>query len=627
MRTAQAPALPESFLKRWWARWKRDDAWEAPRDFTTNWRVVPISLIAIVVGVVGAFVAVVLLRLINLFTNLFFYGRWSQEVTSPAGNHLGPWIIAIPVIGALIVGVMARYGSEKIRGHGIPEALEAILLWGSRIEPRVAVLKPVSTAISIGSGGPFGAEGPIIMTGGAFGSLVAQLLRMSSSERKTLLAAGAAAGMSATFDAPVSSVLLAVELLLFESKPRSLIPVAFSSATAAVLRHYLLGAGPLFPVPEHLAFAGASALLGCAIAGVISGAAAMLLTLMVYRSEDAFSKLPIHWMWWPAIGGLVIGIGGWIFPEALGVGYDNIAWLMQGGTALHMIYGILIVKSLIWAISLGSGTSGGVLAPLLMIGGSLGALEAGFLPVVGAGFWPLVSMAAVLGGGLRLPFTAVVFCLEVTHDLSALLPLLIAVTVAYGFTVLTMPRSILTEKIARRGYHLRAESEADPLERFFVRDVMRSNVLALPADLLVDHVASTLKTDIQHGQGLYPVVDADHRLVGVLTRKDVRHAVNSSSPEKPLDRTMTVAQLAHPDPASVYPDELLRPVAYRMALTGFTRMLVVDRADPKRLVGILSWSDLLQGRLRRYEDENTRERVLPIRLFTPSRQRPANPQK
>src|SRR6266480_1086143 len=272
-------------------------------DFTTRPRVITISVMAIVIGVIGAYIALALLQLIGLFTNLFFYQRWSSALVSPAANTLGAFEIVIPVIGALIIGVMARYGSERIRGHGIPEAIEAILINGSRIDPRVALLKPISSAISIGSGGPFGAEGPIIMTGGAVGSLIAQFFHLTSAERKTLLVAGAAAGMSATFAAPLAAVLLAVELLLFEWKPRSLIPVALASATAAAMRRYIIGLGPLFPVPAHPAFIGPEGLLGCVLVGLLAGALSGLLTRAVYAAEDTFQKLPVHWMWWPALGG------------------------------------------------------------------------------------------------------------------------------------------------------------------------------------------------------------------------------------------------------------------------------------------------------------------------------------
>src|SRR5262245_9901058 len=275
-------------------------------DFTTTPRLLKISALALGIGAIGAFVALGLLKLIALFTNLFFYQTFSTQSAQPTEHHLGVFVILVPVIGGLIIGFMARYGSERIRGHGIPEAIEAILLNGSRVEPKLAILKPVSSAISIGSGGPFGAEGPIIMTGGAFGSMAAQFFHLTSTERKTLLVAGAAAGMSATFASPIAAAMLAAELLLFEWKPRSLIPVALASSTAAVIRRYLLGLGPLFPVPAHPANVSPEGLFFCAVAGLLAGALSALLTSLVYWSEDTFHKLPIHWMWWPAIGGLLI---------------------------------------------------------------------------------------------------------------------------------------------------------------------------------------------------------------------------------------------------------------------------------------------------------------------------------
>src|SRR5438874_13144048 len=506
-------------------------------DFTTSPRVIPISLLAVVIGLVAAVVAAALLKLIGLCTNVFFFQRFDTALVSPAGHHLGPFVVLVPVAGALLIGMMARYGSERIRGHGIPEAIEAILMSGSRVEPKVALLKPLSSAISIGSGGPFGAEGPIIMTRGACGSLLAQFFHLTSAERKTLLVAGAAAGMSATFAAPVASVMLAVELLLFEWKPRSLIPVALASAVAAVMRRYLLGFGPLFPVPAHPLFIGPKALLGSALVGLVASVLSSLLTLSEYAAEDAFQKLPIHWMWWPAIGGLAIGLGGLIFPQALGVGYDTIGALLQGSVTTKVILGVLLVKWFIWAVSLGSGTSGGVLAPLLMMGGALGGIEALVLPNVGAGFWPLISMGAILGGTMRSPFTSIVFAFELTHDANIFLPLLVGSVIAHAFTVLTLKRSILTEKVARRGYHLSREYAVDPLEILFVREVMRSKVVALPSTSTLQEMQPSLRADHRQQQRLLPVVSGTGQLVGVFTRRDIRERLEREG-EAALQRTL-----------------------------------------------------------------------------------------
>jgi H+/Cl- antiporter ClcA/CBS domain-containing protein len=598
-------------------------------DFTTSFRVLPIAGLAVAIGVFAAFVAAALLALIAFFTNLFFFQRLSTAAVSPVGHHLGPWVIVVPVVGALIIGLMARYGSERIRGHGIPEAIEAILINGSRIEPKVAMLKPLSSAISIGSGGPFGAEGPIIMTGGAFGSLIAQFFHLTSAERKTLLVAGAAAGMSATFAAPVAAVMLAVELLLFEWKPRSIIPVALASVVAAAVRRHILGFGPLFPVPLHPAYIGANGLLGCVVVGLLAGGLSALLTGAVYASEDAFQHLPIHWMWWPAIGGLVIGIGGFFFPQALGVGYDVIGGLLQGDMPLRILVGVLVVKSAIWAISLGSGTSGGVLAPLLMMGGALGGLEARFLPAEGAGFWPLISMGAILGGTMRSPLTGVIFAFELTHDVNSLLPLLLAVIIAHGFTVLTLRRSILTEKVSRRGFHLSREYEIDPLEVIFAREVVRGGVVALPADATRRDVASLLasaraeKTGHSsasrgpHNQRLFPLVDSNRRLAGVVTRSSLIAWLDRGADAPLMD-------VAHQQPVVAYGDEPLRVVAFRMAEKGVTRLPVVERRDGT-LVGMVALSDLLTARTRILEAEQRRERTLGPGLRLRVFRRPDSP--
>lgn len=576
-------------------------------DFTADRRLIVLSGIALIIGAICAVVAVVLLKLIGLFTNLFFYQRVSMAFIGPAGNHLGPAVIIVPVLGGLIIGLMARYGSERIRGHGIPEAMEAILIGRSKMQPKVAILKPLSSAISIGSGGPFGAEGPIIMTGGACGSIIAQAFHLTAAERKTLLVAGAAGGMSATFASPVAAVLLAVELLLFEWKPRSLVPVALASAVAAALRPYLLGAGPLFPVPPHPEL-GPISLLACLAVGLAAGVASSLLTWGVYAAEDAFHRLPIHWMWWPALGGLAVGIGGLLQPRALGVGYDIIAQLLQGRFVPAALAGLMIVKALIWMSALGSGTSGGVLAPLLIMGGALGALEASCLPGGSRALWSLISMGAILGGTMRSPLTGVVFALELTGDVHALLPLLIACVTGHAFTVLVLPRSILTEKVARRGYHLTREYTVDPLEALTVDEVMSRDVVTVPAALPTTDLEQQYfhpRTGQRH-QG-YPVLDSSGRLVGVVTRSNL---IEPSQPEDLGGRT--VGQLISQPPVVAYVDETCRTAAERMADAGVGRLPVVTREDPRRLVGMVTRSDLLKARKRYLELEQRRERPLSV---------------
>lgn len=575
-------------------------------DFKVDRRVWLLSAIAVCLGVLSALVAFALLWLINVITNLAYFHRFSSQNASPASNHLGLVAVLVPVVGGLIVGVIARFGSEKIRGHGIPEALEAILTTGSRVEPKVAIYKPVSSAIAIGTGGPFGAEGPIIMTGGALGSLIGQLFDLSAVERRILLGAGAAAGMAAIFASPFAAVLLAVELLLFEWRPRSLIPVALASAVAGAVRVPLLGAGPIFPAPPHAALP-ASVLAFAFIAGLLAGLVAAVATRMVYGMEDLFSRIPIHWMWWPAIGGLIIGLGGLIDPHVLGVGYDVIHALLLGQTLGLAAAGLLVGKMLVWSIGLGSGTSGGVLAPLLIIGGALGAVFARWIPVGDPGLWVAIGMAAVLGGTLRTPLTAIVFTLEVTHDFNLLPGLLIACVAAEGVTVFLMRRSIMTEKVARRGHPVGYEYGVDPLALVRVKDVMKHEVPTVPADMSVGELAARLARPddpVAMHQGI-PIVDGQGRLVGMLTRGDVLRVLR----EDPLG-SGTVRQAGSTQTVRAYPDELVVDAVERMLRNDVGRLPVVSRDDPDKLVGYLGRTGILEARQRHLQEEHFRERLL-----------------
>jgi len=596
--------------------WTLDLSSEKPErlgDYTVNKRVIFISTLALIIGLFASVIALILMRLIGLFTNFFYYGRYGTSLVAPDGNHWGLLTILIPVIGGIVVGIMARYGSDKIRGHGIPEATEAILLNGSRIQPRVAVLKPLGSAIAIGTGGPFGAEGPIIVTGGAIGSLIAQFIHLTSSERKTLLVAGAAAGMAATFAAPVSAVILAAELLLFEWKPRSLIPVAVACAAAAGMRPFLIGSGPLFPTIGLPGRLDGWVLLSCVLVGLLGGLLSIVLTLGIYKTEELYERLPVHWMWWPAIGGIVVGIGGLIFPQALGVGYGTIGQLVRGDVTTHVIIGVLIVKSIIWTASLSSGTSGGTLAPLLMMGGALGGVEALFLPNVAPGFWIVMSMGCVFGATLGSPFAAIVFMLEVTHDPNILLPLLITVMLGHLVLALSLRRSILTERISQRGYHLSREYSVDPLEILFVREVMATDIVALPEGLSPAELRQRFDEGERFPQGLYPVVDKDGNLKGALTSSQLHELmIHSSDQTDPITEHEEVAS-----PAIAYPDEPLRVAVHRMAATGLTRFPVVSHDNPPQLVGMLSLSSVLRARARNLEAERRREQILPMRMFIP----------
>jgi CIC family chloride channel protein len=585
------------------------------KDFSADRRLLTLAMMALVTGTVGAAVAWGLLRLINLVTNLAYYGKLSAAAYPPLGTRpLGLATVLVPALGCLVIGLMARYGSRKIRGHGIPEALEAILIGKSKIEPKVALLKPLSSAISIGSGGPFGAEGPIIMTGGALGSLLAQFFHLSDPERKTLLVAGAAAGMTAIFGTPVASVMLAIELLLFEWKPRSLVPVAVSAAVAAGWRIWAVGSGPLFPM-----VASALPVTGLPIAaglGIVAGLLSILLTAMVYGTEDFFSGLPLHWMWWPAVGGVVVGLGGLIDPHALGVGYDDIGNLLKGNMVLQAALLLMVVKAVIWSVALGSGTSGGVLAPLLIIGGAFGTAAGHFLPVGDEGTWALVSMAAVMAGTMRAPLTATVFALELTQNINGFLVVLIGCTAAYATTVLLMNRSILTEKVARRGHHILQEYVVDPFEVMRVHEIMAAPVATLAGTMtIVDTIKFFAEEEGRPRHRSYPVVGDKGNVLGMVSRGDILGWAVSGWPDK-----ATLAEaVADIDLTFGYQDEVVGRLADLMAERNIGRVPILNRSDGV-LVGLVARRDLLRVRAKMMAEEQDRQI-----LIGPGKQQRATP--
>jgi chloride channel protein, CIC family len=581
---------------------------EAPDPSTYDGRLVVLTASAVIVGLAAGAVAGFLLALIHLITNIAFYGRVSFDNVDPAGNHLGAFVILIPIVGAFFVGLMARWGSEAIRGHGIPEVMDRILHAESRIPAKLTILKPASAAIAIGTGGPFGAEGPIIATGGAIGSLLGQITHVTADERKTLLAAGAAAGMAATFGTPVAAVLLAVELLLFEYRARSIIPVALASCAATAVRIVLLGTGPVFPMPIVGEPTG-TALVCYAVLGALIGVLSVVVTKSVYGIEDLFERLPIHWMWWPMVGAVVVGVLGWLDPRILGVGYDNITTALAGNLSIAALGSLVLLKFLAWAVYLSSGTSGGTLAPLFTFGSGLGAIagallaahfpELGIAPPVAA----LVGMAAMFAGASRALLASVVFAFETTRQPLGLLPLLAGCTTAYLASRLLMRHSIMTVKLARRGALVQDDYSADYLSRLSVATAMTAPVVVVTSDELVSVVKARLESPTSPGHQGFPVVTPEGNLIGVITRRDLARAT---------DPAAVVGDLVERPASVAHPEQSLRDAADVMVREGVGRLPIVARNAPTTVVGILSRSDLLRAHAPRLRDAEQRQLTVDL---------------
>jgi CIC family chloride channel protein len=575
-----------------------------------QFRMVLVSFLAAGIGLLAGLIAFVLYKLIGLFTNIFFYHRFVADFTSAQHNQLGLWVIPIPVIGGIIVGFMAKYGTSKIKGHGIPEAMEAVMVNRSRIEPRVAILKPISAAIAIGTGGPFGAEGPIIQTGGAVGSLVGQAFHTTASERKVLLACGAAAGMSATFNTPIAGVILAIELLLFEFKARSFIPLVIASTLATAVHMQLLGAGPMFKVTA-MDFGIPHALPFYLLLGLVCGLAAVGFSKLLYWTEDQFEKLPIDELWWPAIGALGLGIIGYFVPRVLGVGYDTIGDILNANLAWKLLLVVMVAKAAALVISLGSGTSGGLLAPMFMSSAAMGGVFAMGMDRIfptanlSAGAFALVAMGAVFGAASRATFSFIIFAFEITRDYNSVLPLMLVSVIADGIAMWLMPRaSIMTEKLARRGLHIHQEYEADILQQVRVSETMDQDVPKLPADMKVSELSDLIARrdpEISRHQGMV-ILDTDGNLAGVITRGDVMRALDADS-----TGASTVLDAGTRDVVVTYPDEMLHDATAKMLRNNIGRLPVVDRKDPRKVVGYLGRPGIIAARLRRLDEEHVRE--------------------
>jgi chloride channel protein, CIC family len=575
-----------------------------------QFRVVLVSFLAAGIGLLGGVVAYALYKLIGLFTNLFFFHRWATGFTSVGQHHLGAWVILVPVAGGLVVGVMAKYGTSKIKGHGIPEAMEAVLTNRSRIEPRVALLKPISAAIAIGTGGPFGAEGPIIQTGGAIGSLVGQVLHTTAVERKVLLACGAAAGMSATFNTPIAGVILAIELLLFEFKSRSFIPLVVASTLATAVHMQLLGPGPMFQV-SAVDFGIPHALPFYLVLGLVCGLAAVALSKALYWVEDLFEKLPVDELWWPAIGALGLGVIGFFVPRVFGVGYDTIGDILNGQLAWKLLLIVMAAKFAALVISLGSGTSGGLLAPTFMWSAAMGGLFAmvgnHLFPTanLSPGAFALVAMGAVFGAASRATFSFIIFAFEITRDYNSVLPLMLVAVIADGIAMLFMPTSsIMTEKLARRGLRVHQDYEADALTQATVEETMEREAPVIASDTKVGALAERIARHdpaVARHEALLIRDDAG-KLAGIITRGDIVRAL-----DKDPSGAMSVQEAGKTHLVVTYPDELVSEAAAKLLRFDVGRLPVVDRGDERKVVGYLGRASILAARLRRYQDEYVRE--------------------
>ncbi|MFT3748866.1 MAG: chloride channel protein [Agriterribacter sp.] len=572
-------------------------------------RVFRISCYAIAIAACVSVIAKLLIILIDFVTQLFFYGRFSIAAVSPADNVLGLWVILIPAVGGILVGLMAYYGSGAIRGHGIPEAMEQILTNQSKIKPAITYLKPLSSAITIGTGGPFGAEGPIIATGGALGSTLGQILNITHNERKILLSCGATAGMSAIFGSPVAAIFLAIELLLFEFSPRSIIPVALACITGAAGHHLLFGSSPVFAIQFNIAPPANTALLFYSLIGLFIGVLSAGVTRAVYYIEDLFSKLPIHWMWWPAIGGLAVGTTGYFFPATLGVGYENIINVLNSELTLRAVTLLFVFKFISWSVALGSGTSGGTLAPLLTIGGAAGFLLGSWVAFafpsaeISISLAALAGMSAMFAGASRALLTSIIFALETTGASAALPALLAACTAAYLVSFFLMENTIMTEKIARRGIKTPDSFEPDLLQELTVNDVAGEQGFVINQDVSVAEAREWMRQHPEDKSNHFIITDGDNAFAGIISSSNLFGMQH--------DAAMHIGSLIRRSPVGVHMSSTLKTALELMIRENLDVLPVISGKGD--IAGILSHQHIVDAYKTDLTRSQQQKQVISVR--------------
>jgi H+/Cl- antiporter ClcA len=642
-------------------------------------RLILFSAFGALMGIIGAVAAWALYHLIMIFTGIAFYHTFSlQTPLYPPTENIGAAAIIIPVIGGLIVGVIAKYGSDRIKGHGIPEAMEAVLRHKARVSPRIAIFKPISAAIAVGTGGPFGAEGPIIQTGGAIGSLIGQSMRMTTAERRTLLACGGAAGMVGIFNTPIAGVALALELLLFEFRARSLVPVIIASAVAAAVRTVLLGGNVMFAIGKTPGIGGPLDVLWFVPLGIIVGLGAVIFSKGLTWVEEFFERLSINPILKPAIGALILGIIAFFQPLVLGMGYPTITKILENGFGNGTLIGLSLGKAVALIASLGSGTSGGLLAPMLLVGAGIGSIYGrgitSLFPAAGInpGICGVVAMSSLFSAAARAPLTSFVFAFELTGDYKAIVPLMVGCMIADIVARSLTSESVMTERLVKRGLRIDQGYEPNLLGMVSVSDVMTRTIDTLRASTplpvalrgllgeplahsLVKFYGGTIPGDAAvsaasgspngngssngasngigagpeidgkesdegdegvvcavglHQRWMFPVVDDDGKLVGVITRGDL---LNAAAQHEQSD--CTVGDLATKDLVVAHPSESLQAAVTRMLAHDFAALPVVDQQQHNCLVGVLGRSDVLRARLAYVRDETQRERSLRLGLL------------